>query len=117
MTRVSGQCVCGAVTLEAPAPEFVNSCNCTMCSKLGGLWSYYPGDEVTITGETRAFVRADLTETYLATHHCPVCAAVTHWVPLGDPPHARMGVNARLLEWGTLDGVEVRQCDGRSWDV
>jgi len=36
-------------------------------------------------------------------------------VPLTDPPHARMGVNARLFEPGTFDDVAVKQVDGRSW--
>ena len=113
--RVSGECHCGAVQLSAPRPEAVTDCNCTMCSKRGGLWAYYPGDDVTIAGPTATYVRADVTEAFLATHFCATCGCTTHWTPLSDPPHARIGVNARLLEWGTLDGVEVRQCDGRSW--
>jgi hypothetical protein len=40
---------------------------------------------------------------------------VTHWTPLTDPPHERMGVNARLFEPGAFDGVPVKHVDGRSW--
>jgi hypothetical protein len=51
----------------------------------------------------------------IVQHRCRHCGILTHWTPLTDPPHDRMGVNGRLLEPGALDGVEVREVDGRSW--
>ena len=37
---------------------------------------------------------------YIAQQRCRHCGIVTHWMPLTDPPHERMGVNARLFEPG-----------------
>ena len=47
---------------------------------------------------------------------CANCGILTHWEFLGDAPQERMGVNARLVDPALLEGVEVRQVDGRSWD-
>jgi len=113
--RVSGQCHCGAVQLSAPPPEYITECNCTLCTKLGTMWFYHPGDVVTVAGETIPYVRTDLSETFLATHHCPGCGCTTHWVALNAAPDARMGLNVRLFEDDVLEGVERRHCDGRSW--
>lgn len=72
-----------------------------------------------LTGKTIGYVREDIPEPVIAVHHCPQCGATTHWIPLGIPlgngPHRRMGVNARLMEDGALDCVEVRHPDGLSW--
>ncbi len=117
MTRVSGSCHCGAVQLTAPRPDYVNDCNCTMCTKLGGLWFYCAEEEAVVTGETIAYVRADMPAPVLATHHCPVCGATTHWAFIGDGPHPRMGLNARLFDDDVREGAEIRQVDGRSWPL
>jgi hypothetical protein len=47
---------------------------------------------------------------------CKTCGILTHWELLSEPPHERMGVNARLVDPALLEGVEVREIDGRSWD-
>ena len=51
---VTGSCHCGAVKIEVPAaPEWVGSCNCSFCKKIGSLMAYYPDDgSVKISGET-----------------------------------------------------------------
>ena len=66
-------------------------------------------------GEFDAYVREDIGEPYLKTLRCRTCGIMTHWEPLTPPPHARMGVNARLLEPAWLAGVEERAVDGASW--
>ena len=98
---ITGSCHCGAVRLEVPhAPEWVASCNCSICRKLGSLVAYYPDDGgVRITGETVPYIWGDR---MIALHHCPVCACFTDWRSTGES-YGRVGVNARLL-----DGFEVR---------
>jgi len=110
---VQGQCPCGGVRITAPPPDYVNDCNCSLCFRLGPLWAYYRPAAVTISGATTAFVRTDIAAE-LTVHHCPTCGATTHWASL--PPGAidRMPVNARLFDWGSLEGVEVRRGDMRS---
>ncbi len=58
--EVRGSCHCGAVTIRVPhPPEWVGSCNCSLCTKTGWLVAYYPDDAVTVEGETIAYVWGD----------------------------------------------------------
>ena len=111
-----GSCHCGRVTITLPrAPDEITHCNCSLCSKTGFQGLYYASDELRIEGETDSYIRADSNPAFLATHRCGHCGVVTHWVPLTDPPHERMGVNARLFDPGTFHGLPVKEVDGRSW--
>ena len=117
-TAITGTCHCGAIRITVPrTPDFVNECNCTLCTKLGGLWCYFPEDAVRIEaapGALAAYIRADLDETWLSTHHCTICGCTTHWTPLPERTLDRMGVNLRMFGDDVLAEVEVRKVDGRS---
>jgi hypothetical protein len=111
-----GTCHCGQVRITLPGrPEEVTHCNCSLCSKTGFQGIYFASDQLQIEGETARYVRADSNPAYIAQHRCTHCGVPTHWTPLTDPPHERMGVNARLFEPGTFEGIPVKQVDGRSW--
>lgn len=108
MSEVRGSCHCGAVKLSVPhAPEWVGSCNCSLCSKTGWLVAYYPDDAVRVEGETVAYVWGDR---MIGIHHCPVCGCGTHWKTLGED-FGKMGVHARLLDGFDVANVEVRALD------
>lgn len=117
---VEGSCHCGAVrvTVEAP-PAFINECNCTLCSKLGAWWGYYPESEVSVDGSTSAYCRHDKLLPSIQVYFCTICGATTHW-RLTPPAKARlksdrMGVNMRLLPRQPLRDIEVRFPDGLAW--
>lgn len=114
---LTGSCHCGAVRVTVPRrPEYINDCNCTLCTKHGATWIYFKPAEVGIKGETASYIRADAPEPCLATHWCQACGCTTHWSPLLAELD-RMGVNAGLFDPEMLAGVEVRAVDGRSWPV
>lgn len=94
----------------------MTQCNCSLCTRTGFRGAYFPSDELKIEGEFDSYVRTDLKQAYLANHRCRTCGILTHWTPLSDPPHERMGVNARLLDPAVLEGVPVKEVDGASWD-
>ena len=105
---IRGSCHCGGVQIVVPsAPEWVNSCNCSICRRLGSLMAYYPPQDVRIEGETVAYVWGDR---MISLHHCPVCGCTTHWQSLGED-FGRQGVNARLLDDFDPAAVEVRYPD------
>ena len=122
MGEIKGSCHCGAVSIRVPhAPEWVGSCNCSLCTKTGWLVAYYPDDQVTVAGETVAYVGGDR---MIGIHHCPICGCGTHWKTLGDEQShqsgtltgtreegGKMGVHARLLDGFDAAKVEVRQLD------
>lgn len=110
-------CHCGRATIRLPrVPEQVTQCNCSLCTKTGFRGVYFASDELVIDGEFDSYVRADLKQPYLSNHRCKTCGILTHWTPLGPPPHERVGVNARLIDPAALEGVPVKQVDGASWD-
>ena len=110
-------CHCGQARITLPrAPEQVTQCNCTLCTKTGFRGVYFSSDELVIEGEFDSYVRSDLKQAWLANHRCKTCGILTHWTLLSEPPHERVGVNARLIDAAILDGVPVEQVDGRSWD-
>ena len=121
MTASAGElvasCHCGRATIHLPRkPDSVTECNCSLCSKTGFRGVYFRSDELVIDGDFDSYVRSDLSQAYLATHRCSCCGVATHWTPLGEPPHERMGVNARLIDPALLEGVTVQKVDGANWD-
>lgn len=118
-TPMNGSCHCGAVRITIPrTPESITECNCSLCMALGGRWCYFAVDEVRIEAAPdalKAYVRTDLDEAFLATHHCTTCGTLTHWSPLPGRDVDRMGVNVRLFAEDVVAGVEVQEVDGRSW--
>jgi hypothetical protein len=110
-------CHCGRATIRlARKPDEVTQCNCSLCTKTGFRGVYFGSDELEIAGEFDFYVRTDLKLAYLANHRCKTCGIPTHWTPLGEPPHERIGVNARLIDEALLEGVPIKRVDGRSWD-
>lgn len=117
MTDLVVRCHCGRASIRLPrAPAYVNHCNCSLCVKTGFQGIYYGSEELAIAGAFDAYIRQDLRQPYLRQLRCAACGVATHWEPLGEPPHERMGVNARLLDPALLAGVEIREVDGASWD-
>ncbi len=114
--KIVAVCHCGQARITLPTPpEQVTQCNCSLCTKTGFRGVYYPSDALVIEGTFDAYVRTDLEQAFLANHRCTTCGVMTHWTPLTEPPHERMGVNARLIDQALLEGVEVREVDGASW--
>ena len=119
MSAVQARCACGAVTIAVPGrPDYVNDCNCSLCTKVGAIWAYYPPDEVQVDESgLDSFVRADMREPYIRNFRCKTCGCATHWRLIRPIDTPKSGVNANLFEPGVLEGVEVRQVDGRSWPL
>ena len=103
---VSGSCHCGAVRIEVPgAPEWLGSCNCSICRRTGTLMAYYPDDgSVRVEGETAPYIWGDR---MIALHHCPTCACFTHWDSTGES-YGRIGVNGRLLDGFAIEDGRYR---------
>ena len=113
---LEGRCHCGACTITIPRePESVTHCNCSLCRATGFRGVYFSSDELEISGEFDSYVRTDLDEAFLRTCRCSTCGIATHWEPLAEPPHERMGVNANLFDPALFQDLPVRQVDGASW--
>jgi hypothetical protein len=113
-------CHCGRVRIEIPKrPDFINACNCTLCSKSGAHWAYFHPSEVVISGTTTGYSREDKEEPAVKVHFCANCGSTTHFLltpsaiaKFGD---VQMGVNMLLADEKDLAGTELRYPDGRAW--
>ncbi len=113
---LAGRCHCGACTVRLPrTPETVTQCNCSLCRSTGWRGVYFSSDELEIAGDFDSYVRTDLDEVFLRNFRCRNCGMATHWEPLTEPPHERMGVNANMLDAAALEGLPIRHVDGASW--
>jgi hypothetical protein len=113
-------CLCGRVRVEIrKIPDYVNECNCTLCSKSGARWAYFHPSEVSVDGPTGAWCREDKDEPAAELHFCANCGATTHYVltpgAVAKFGNVVMGVNLRLADEGELPEIELRYPDGRAW--
>lgn len=113
-------CLCGAARIVLQRkPEFVHSCNCTLCAKTGARWGYFHPDQVTVSGPTKAFRRTDKDEPSAEVHSCATCGATTHFVltesAIAAHGNSMMGVNMLLADPADLSGIQLRYPDGRNW--
>jgi len=110
---ITGSCHCGAVHITvSDVPATVTSCNCSICRRLGTLWAYYRPDQVSVTGDTDAYIWGDK---MLALRRCKNCGCVTHWEDIRETRGDRMGVHARLLDLPDFDKIPIRYNDGASY--
>ena len=119
--KYNASCHCGSVQVTlTQRPEFINDCNCSLCSKSGGVWGYFSWSDVEISGPTQTYERNDRSSPVVQIHFCSSCGSTTHWslteTYLEKSGHVdRMGVNMRLFDSDQLTGVEVRFPDGKAW--
>lgn len=115
-------CHCGAVVIElSQQPEEVFECSCSICRKLGVLWTYFTRDQVTFVkgeGTTRKYI---WNKHWIEFHSCATCGCTTHWVPTDSKERRKMGVNARLVDGLTRLTTQLRHVDAgennRFWTI
>ena len=113
-------CLCGQIRIAIrKRPDFINACNCTLCSKSGARWGYFHPSEVSVEGATQGYCRDDKDDPTARIHFCATCGSTTHFT-LTESAMARfgngmMGVNMGLADESDLAGIELRFPDGRAW--
>jgi hypothetical protein len=107
---IEASCHCGAVRIEidAPAPDELNDCACSICRRKGALWAYFSPKVVRVSGDTAVYMWGDHE---LENHSCKVCACTTHWTPV-DRSYDRMGVNARMMDPAIFEAAKIRKSPG-----
>jgi hypothetical protein len=113
---IVASCHCGAVRFEIEGPpEWVLDCNCSICRKYGGLWTYFRGPE----GQAKLLKTPEpgATEAYswqdgdIGMHRCKVCGCVTHLVAEKETPPVIFGVNCRMMAGLDPATVTIRRID------
>jgi len=116
MIKHTGGCHCGRVRFEviAPAVLEVSDCNCSICSKSGYLHLIVPSERFELlTGN--AHLTSYSFNTGTARHlFCSTCGVKSFYVPRSHPDG--FSINARCLDAGTVEAMEIRQTNGREWE-
>ena len=112
-------CLCGQVRINiSKRPDFINECNCTLCSKSGARWAYFHPSEVGIEGTTKGYRPGDKEDPAAEIQFCANCGSTTHFIltpsAVSKFGNVQTGVNMRLDE-KDLAGIELRYPDGRAW--
>ena len=86
----TAQCSCGALQATVQgAPEAVVACHCTDCQRrtgsVLGVGAYYPKERVTITGESKAFVRDTASGGQFRQNFCTTCGTTLFWTVVSKP--------------------------------
>ena len=113
-------CLCGQIRISLQKrPDFINECNCTLCSKTGARWAYFHPSEVSVEGHIAGYRRGDKEEPNAQVQFCPTCGSTTHFVlteiAVSKFGNSLMGVNMWLANAADLSGIELRYPDGQSW--
>jgi len=112
----SGGCHCGAVRFEAALPEVIEaqSCNCSMCEKLGFIHVIVPESRFRLEKGAEAITTYTF-NTGVAKHtFCSVCGVKAFYRPRSNPDG--WSVNARCLDAADSLDIRIEPFDGRNWE-
>ena len=116
MVKHTGGCHCGRVRFEVIAPSTIEvaECNCSICSKSGYLHLIVPKSRFTLL-QGGEFLTSYEFNTRTAKHlFCSVCGIKSFYVPRSHPDG--YSVNARCLDAGTVEVMNVIPFNGREWE-
>jgi len=113
----AGGCHCGAVRFEAQLAPVVEaqSCNCSMCEKLGYIHVIVPESRFRLIQGAEAITTYTF-NTGVAQHtFCRVCGVKAFYRPRSNPDG--WSVNARCLDDPEALDIRLGAFDGRNWEA
>ena len=111
---ITGRCHCGAVRFQVSRPDWVISCNCSICRRSAALWAHCPPNMGRLLSGAGATAQHLWGDRLIGFHVCPTCGGTTHYAGTDG---RRVSFNLRLVDDpGVLDSIRVRHFDGAdSW--
>ena len=110
-----GSCHCGKVAFEVEGEiAGAMSCNCSICSRKGGLMWFVPRQKLTLLTPEDAAATYTFGKHRIKHRFCPTCGI--HPYGEGTDPQGRpmAAINLRCIEGLDLAGIPVKEFDGRS---
>ncbi|KAJ8763051.1 hypothetical protein K2173_023256 [Erythroxylum novogranatense] len=118
MVLHNGGCHCGRVRWRVQAPSSVVAwqCNCSNCSMRGTIHFTVPSERFSLLERSDQFLTTYTFGTHMAKHKfCKVCGITSFYIPRSNPDV--VSVTLRCVDSGTINHVEIRQYDGKSWEI
>jgi hypothetical protein len=116
MTTHTGGCHCGRVRFEvsAPARIEVTDCDCSICSKAGYLHLIVTKDRFKLLSGDDVLAKYEFNTGTAKHYFCSICGIKSFYVPRSHPEG--YSVNARCLDEGTVEAMDIVKKDGRNWE-
>ena len=115
MATYTGSCHCGRIAYDVEGEiDQVMDCNCSMCSRRGGLLWFVPRQALKLKTPESDYATYHFNTHKIDHHFCPVCGISPFSegkMPDGSPMAC---VNVRCLEGVDLASLKVVPYDGRS---
>ena len=111
----TGGCHCGAVRFEASLVEPVEaqSCNCSMCDKVGFVHIIVPESRFRIVQGADSLTEYSFNSGVAKHLFCPVCGVKAFYRPRSNPDG--WSVNARCLDAPVA--MTLSDFDGQNWET
>lgn len=111
----SGGCHCGkiAYTVDGEIDQVLD-CNCSMCSKRGGLLWFVSSDALRLSGETAATGTYTFNTHKIQHHFCTSCGISPYSEGQNADGSSMACINVRCLDDVDLKKLKIVQYDGRS---
>jgi hypothetical protein len=112
--KYGGGCHCGRVRYEVETDlGMVLSCNCSLCTKRGALWTYVGPDQFNLLSGKDEL--ADYQFNKKTIHHlfCPHCGVGSFSTGKGEDGSEGIGINVRCLDGVDVDALTLTPFDGK----
>ena len=93
----TASCSCGQLSVTTTAdPVRISVCHCLACQRRTGsvfaAQARFPADSVTISGDSKQFVRVGDEGGRARFNFCPICGATVHYTIEGSEEHIAIAV-------------------------
>ena len=110
-----GSCHCGKVRFETAMDiGHLTACNCSICSRMGWLLTFVPGDDFKLLSGDGALTDYQFGKKHIHHLFCSTCGVNSFSRGTGQSGQAMVAVNVRCLEGVDLEKVPVKNFDGKS---
>ena len=113
MPTYQGRCHCGGIVFEVDGEiDQAIDCNCSMCSKRGGLLWFAPREALRLSTPEAGLSTYRFNTMKIAHHFCPTCGIAPFGEGVGPDGASMAAVNVRCLEGVDLGTLKTVQVDG-----
>lgn len=115
MTSHAGSCHCGRIAFEVDAEiDQAIDCNCSMCSRRGGLLAFVPASQVRLKTPEADLATYTFNTHHIRHHFCPTCGIATFGRGTDQNGNVTYAINVRCLQDLDLGKLTIHPFDGRS---
>lgn len=109
-----GGCHCGKIAYEFEGEiGAVMECNCSLCSKRGGLLHFIPASQFTLKTPRENLGTYKFNKHVIDHHFCPSCGISPFSEGAGPKGDKMVAINVRCVEGVDPHALDIKQFNGR----